>query len=155
MKETSLRKCVVCRERAVAPAVLPSYTKQLEHDGRKYTVSLVDYQVLQCQRCGAIVLDDAANERLSDGLRAAVGLLNPCEIRQQREALHLTQKALAGFLRISESTLSRWETGGQIQQRAMDALLRVFFQSGEARRILEAPGTGPPSATYSQVKQTG
>jgi DNA-binding transcriptional regulator YiaG len=129
-----------CRERAVAPATLPSYTTELEHDGRKYKIVVEDFRVLQCQRCGAIILDDSANERLDDALRAAADILRPMEIRQNREALGLTRQQLADLLRISMFTLTRWETGAQIQQRAMDTLLRLFFQSGEARRILGAPG---------------
>jgi putative zinc finger/helix-turn-helix YgiT family protein len=139
MTNPPLRKCMVCRERAVAPTTLPSYTSEMEHDGRKYTVTVADFHVLQCQRCGDLILDDAANKRLSDALRAEVGLLAPSEIRKKREALNLTQKQLAQLLRIAESTLSRWETGAQIQQKAMDAFLRVFFQSAEARSILQAP----------------
>jgi DNA-binding transcriptional regulator YiaG len=111
----------------------------MEHDGRKYTVSVADFRVLQCERCGAIVLDDSANERLDEALRAEAGILKPTEIRQNREALGLTRQQLADLLRISMFTLTRWETGAQIQQRAMDTLLRLFFQSGEARRILGAP----------------
>jgi putative zinc finger/helix-turn-helix YgiT family protein len=137
MANPPIRKCLVCRERAVAPATLPSHTLEMEHDGRKYTVTVADFQVLRCQRCGDMILDDAANERLSDALRAQVGLLAPSEIRRRREALNLTQKQLAQLLRIAESTLSRWETGAQIQQKAMDAFLRVFFESAEARSILE------------------
>jgi hypothetical protein len=41
-------------------------------------------------------------------------------------------------INIAEATASRWETGAQIQQRALDAFLRVFFESAEARRILRA-----------------
>jgi putative zinc finger/helix-turn-helix YgiT family protein len=135
----SFRKCTSCRERAVAPMMLPTYSAELEHDGRKYTVTVKDFRVLQCQRCQAIVFDEAANETLSNALRLEAGLLRPDEIHANREKLGLTQKQLAGFLRISESTLSRWETGAQIQQRAMDALLRVYFQSTEARLILGNP----------------
>ncbi len=133
------RKCMYCRERAVAPTTLPSYTTELDHDGRKYKVVVEDFHVLQCRRCGAIILEDSANERLDDALCAAAGILKPAEIRQNREALGLTRQKLADLLRISMFTLTRWETGSQIQQRAMDTLLRLFFQSGEARRILGAP----------------
>jgi DNA-binding transcriptional regulator YiaG len=112
----------------------------MEHDGRKYQVSVADFPVLQCQKCGAIILDDSANLRLDDALRDAAGILKPAEIRQNREALSLTRQQLADLLRISMFTLTRWETGAQIQQRAMDTLLRLFFQSGEARRILSTPG---------------
>lgn len=132
------RKCGECRERAVFPVTLPSYTADLEHDGRKYQVMLTEYHVLQCSRCHTIVLDDNADEALSDALRAAAGLLLPSQIRQGRESLGLTQKQLAGFLQISDSTLSRWETGAQIQQRCMDSFLRAFFAVAELRGFLGA-----------------
>ena len=139
MSKPLYRKCMHCRERAVSPTTLPAYPTEMEHDGRKYKVSVTDFRVLKCERCGAIILDDAADERLEEALRSEAGLLTPREIRQHREALGLTRQQLADLLRISMFTLTRWETGAQIQQRAMDTLLRLFFQSAEARRILGAP----------------
>ena len=121
--------------------VLPSYAAKLEHDGRKYEVTLNDCTVLPCEKCAAIVLDDDAEDRLTDGLRSAAGLLAPAEIRKHREAFGLTQKALANLLAISESTLSRWKTGAQIQQQSMDRFLRCFFELTDVRRYLGAPET--------------
>jgi putative zinc finger/helix-turn-helix YgiT family protein len=139
MTKPLLRKCMHCRQRTVSPTALPSYPVELEHDGRKYAFSVPNLHVLQCQNCGAIVLNDSANERIEDALRAAIGLLSPSEIRQRREALGLNQQQLADYLRISMYTLSRWETGAQIQQRAMDWFLRTFFEVAEARRFLGLP----------------
>ena len=135
-------KCRTCREVAVAPAVVP-YAAEVEHDGRAYPVALPALDVLRCGRCGATVLDDAANEKVSDAFRSVAGLLAPAQIRRRREALGLTQKQLSAFLDISESTLSRWETGAQVQQRAMDRLLRGFFEVPELRSYL---GFSPPLA---------
>jgi putative zinc finger/helix-turn-helix YgiT family protein len=120
-------KCGKSRERAIKPATLNSYSTDLEHDGRKYHVSVDNFEVARCENCGSMVFDDAANRRLSDALRLAAGLLRPAEIRAHREALKLTQKALANCLQIAEATLSRWETGAQIQQRAMDRFLVCFL----------------------------
>jgi putative zinc finger/helix-turn-helix YgiT family protein len=139
-------KCGNCRERAVNPATLPTYSADLEHDGRKYHVMLTDMQVAKCDNCGTIMLDDVASRRLSDALRNAAGLLHPAEIRANREALKLTQKTLAGYLFIAEATLSRWETGAQIQQRTMDLFLRTFFEVPEARRFLGVPEATPAVA---------
>ncbi len=75
----ALRKCMSCRERSVSPTTLPTYSAELEHDGRKYSVTVNDFRVLQCQRCGVIVLDDSANETLSHALRREAGLLGPEE----------------------------------------------------------------------------
>ena len=139
----ALRKCMTCRQRAVVPVTLPSYSKEMEHDGREYHVEVADFDVLKCSNCGSIVLDDAANDRLFDALRSAAGLLAPSEIRRQREALGLKQKELANLLQISESTLSRWETGAQMQQRCMDRFLRGFFAVEELRRFFGREGQAP------------
>ena len=81
-------------------------------------------------------LDDEANQRIPEALRREIGLLPPEEIRQQRERLGLTQKELARHLDLAESTLSRWETGAQIQERCLDRLLRLFFELPEVRKHL-------------------
>ncbi|WP_255487509.1 type II TA system antitoxin MqsA family protein [Paludisphaera rhizosphaerae] len=133
-----------CRERQMRRTTIDRYETTVDHDGRSYSLTLKDFEVLQCANCGAIALDDSADDRISAALREAAGLLQPAEIVENRKRLGLTQKQLAYHLRIAESTLSRWETGGQIQQRAMDALLRVFFESPHARSILGASERSEP-----------
>src|SRR5665647_1811794 len=98
----------------------------IDHDGRSYDVTVENLDVSRCGKCGAIMIDDDADDRLSDRLRIVAGLLSPSEIRDGREGLDMTQVEMAGYLKVSPSTLSRWERGGQIQQRAMDVLLRAF-----------------------------
>src|SRR5258708_36539920 len=120
-------KCASCGERAVNTVTLPSYTAELEHDGRAYTVTVNDLDVLRCGNCGNQIIPDDSFDRLTAELRRQAGLLAPGEIKGNRDRLHLTQKTLAGHLRVSESTLCSWETGGQIQQRAMDLLMRLYF----------------------------
>jgi putative zinc finger/helix-turn-helix YgiT family protein len=127
------------------PTVLPVYTAEMEHDGRKYSVSLSDFHVLRCENCGKLVLDDAADKRLDDALRAKVGLLFPADIREQRTSLNLSQNDLAGLLGISVFTLSRWESGAQIQQRCMDKFLKTFFDVKEAREYLAAGECSRPT----------
>jgi DNA-binding transcriptional regulator YiaG len=80
---------------------------------------------------------DAANRRITAELRKQLGLLLPDEIRARREGLGLTQTELAGLLGIAEATLSRWETGSQIQQRAFDRFMRVVFEFPEVRARLD------------------
>lgn len=72
-------------------------------------------------------MDDEANQQISDAFRELAGLLTPGQIRQNREQLGKTQREVAASLGIAEATLSRWETGAQIQQRAMDRLMRLYF----------------------------
>jgi putative zinc finger/helix-turn-helix YgiT family protein len=128
-------KCGVCRQRLVVPAVV-EYSTKVEHDGRTYTVSIPDLQVFRCENCGEVVLDDEAHRRISDLFRAQAGLLTPLHIRRHRERLGLTQKRLAGYLGIAEATLSRWETGAQVQQRGFDRLLRLYFGIARVRELM-------------------
>jgi putative zinc finger/helix-turn-helix YgiT family protein len=123
-------KCPSCRKQAVYP-VPEDYVTTIDHDGRSYAVTVPGLPVLICKDCGNRTLDYDANKKVSRALRVAAGLLQPEEIRSNREQLKLTQKTLAERLGIAEATLSRWETGAQIQQRAFDKLLRVYFNVPE------------------------
>ena len=138
MATPSFQKCIHCRERAVQRAILPNYTQEMEHEGKTYKVTLANFEVYQCANCGEASLDAAATERLTDALRAEVGLLAPSEIRRKREAFGLNQQQLADLLRISMYTLSRWESGGQIQKKSMDLMLRAFFDVPEFRHYVGA-----------------
>jgi putative zinc finger/helix-turn-helix YgiT family protein len=126
-------KCGQCRQRAVALATIP-YTVQIDHDGRKYTVELPALEVPKCGSCGAISLHDEANKKISEAFRRQTHLLTPDEIRQGREKLGLDQQAFADRLGISISTLSRWESGAQFQQRSLNRLMKAFFRSAQVRR---------------------
>ena len=48
----------------------------------------------------------------------------------------MTQKVVAERLGITEATLSRWLNETQIQSRAMDNLMRVFFSFPSVRNAL-------------------
>jgi DNA-binding XRE family transcriptional regulator len=138
-------KCAGCREKAVVPAVV-DYTTTIEHDGPSYDVRLPALLTPRCANCGKLVLVDSANRAISEAFRAQVGLLAPAEIRRQRQALGLTQKALAERLGIAEATLCRWETGGQIPQGHLDLVLRAYFLVPAFRAFLEGRVQGKACA---------
>jgi putative zinc finger/helix-turn-helix YgiT family protein len=129
-------KCRKCRELSVRPVTV-DYTTEMDHDGRPYTVTVPQLEILECTCCHARSLPDEAFARLAEALRRQVGLLTPEEIRAGREQLGLTQKQLASHLRVAESTVCRWETGAQIQQRVMDLLLRAYFNLPALRQYLK------------------
>ena len=115
------------------------YTTEIVHDGRPYQVTVPALRTPRCQNpdCRAILLDTDANRRITQAFRRAANLLEPEEIRRRREELGLTQAALAERLEVGTATVSRWETGAQIQQRSLDKLLRLYFDLPEVRRALE------------------
>jgi putative zinc finger/helix-turn-helix YgiT family protein len=141
-------KCGTCRQRGRVPAVV-DYQTELTYDGCTYRLSLPGLKVFRCELCGAIVLDDEADKKISTALRSAAGLLSSEEIRRGREKLGLSQNQLAHYLQVDEATLARWETGGQIPSRAMDRLLRIYFQVPEARHFIETTASAPAGLNQS------
>jgi putative zinc finger/helix-turn-helix YgiT family protein len=146
-------KCGICKERGLAPATI-DYATQLEYDGKLYDLRLLGLQVLRCEKCGTVVLPDAADDRVSDALREAAGILTPRQIREARQSLGLSTGQLAASLAVPETFVERWEDGGQIQRRAQDILLRLFFKLPEVRRELgrlqESNGTTKTSSSAAQ-----
>ena len=54
------------------------------------------------------------------------GLLSADEIRALRERFGLTQSELARLLHLGANTISRWESGRNVQTEAMEMLLRLL-----------------------------
>jgi putative zinc finger/helix-turn-helix YgiT family protein len=54
------------------------------------------------------------------------GLLSADEIRSIREHFGLRQGELARLLHLGANTISRWESGRNVQTAAMDVLLRLI-----------------------------
>jgi putative zinc finger/helix-turn-helix YgiT family protein len=155
MKRLTQRKefpwrCSRCRAKEVQPAVI-GYTARVNHDGRIYELGLPALNTPRCRACGEVILDDQADEQISAALREHLGLLTPEQIRRALRALGMQQKTLAACLGIAEATLSRWLSGGLIQSRAMDNLMRVCFGIPAVRTVL----TGTPMKSDFGVPVTG
>lgn len=131
------KRCGKCGRKRMHLATVP-YAATIEHDGRAYRVEVAGLRVPQCGNCRAISIDDEADRQISTAFRCAAKLLAPEEIRLGREKLGLTQKQFANLLGVGEATVSRWETGTQIQQRAMDRFLRVCLASPAAVELLRS-----------------
>jgi putative zinc finger/helix-turn-helix YgiT family protein len=115
-----------------------AYSTTIGHDGRTYKVEIPDLVVPQCTNCLTVAIDEEADQQISDAFRREARLLTPAEIRQGREKLGMTQNQFARLLGIGESTVSRWETGAQIQQRSMDRFVRLCFTSPAAVELLRS-----------------
>jgi putative zinc finger/helix-turn-helix YgiT family protein len=116
----------------MAVATIP-YDTVINHDGRSYEIHIPNLSAPQCSNCGEISFDVVADREIDEFFRNEVKLLTPNKIREERERLGLTQKELAQDLEIAVETLSRWENGSQIQQRAFDKLLRGYFENDAVR----------------------
>src|SRR6266404_4932926 len=104
-----------------------SYNAEIRHDGRVHAFTIPQLRLPVCQACGEKVFTEKVDDQKSNALRSHLHLLSPDEMRAGLERLNMTQREAAERLGIAEATLSRWLTDTQIQSRAMDNLLRVFF----------------------------
>ena len=93
---------------------------------------------LSCPKCDEVVLRFQDSKRLGEDAiaiyRKKHGLLSADEIRAIRKHFDLTQGDLARLLRLGANTVSRWESGRNVQSAAMDMLLRL---------IRDVPGSIP------------
>ena len=85
---------------------------------------------LSCPKCGEVVLRFQDSKRLGQDAiaiyRTKHGLLSADELRSIRERFGLTQADLSRLLRLGANTVSRWESGRNVQTAAMDVLLRLI-----------------------------
>ncbi len=116
--------CPVCGETMAAT----SGTLRLPVNGEEIPVPSAVH--LHCPKCGEIVLRYQDSKRLGedaiDIYRQRHGLLPAGEIRAIRERYGLTQADLARLLHLGANTISRWESGRNVQTGAMDMLLRLI-----------------------------
>lgn len=120
-----------------------SYDAEVRHDGRLYTFTVPRLDIPVCQACAEKVFTEKVDEQINGALRAHLRLLTPEEMRTALARLDLTQKEVAERLGIAEATLSRWLNETQIQSRAMDNLLRVYFAFPKVREALRGPEQDP------------
>jgi putative zinc finger/helix-turn-helix YgiT family protein len=127
--------CIECDADQVYPQVT-DYSIVIQLEGRSYTIRIPDLAIPTCRNCGDQLFTNAADDRVTEALRAQAGLLTPEEIQRQREQLKLTQQELAEQLGVAREAFERWEAGGILQPRAIDNLLRLFFDLEPARNYL-------------------
>jgi putative zinc finger/helix-turn-helix YgiT family protein len=138
--------CFECNAQEVYPQAT-DYTTTRKHDGREYTIRIPDLAIPTCRKCGAQTFSVGDDDRIFAALREQVGLLTLKEIHARRGQLEMTQQELAEQLGVAKETISRWETGAMIQSRAMDNLMRLYFESEDVRRLLRQrfePSPEPP-----------
>jgi DNA-binding transcriptional regulator YiaG len=120
-----------------------SYDAEARHDGRSYTFTIPTLRLPICEACGEKVFTEDVDEQINAALHAYLNYLTPEAMRAALERIRMTQKEVAERLGIAEATLSRWLTGTQMQTRAMDNFLRVFFAFPAVRAALSGDTQDP------------
>jgi len=105
-----------------------------------HTVHVAAMPVARCETCGAISEGIDSERAFDSAMREQLGLLTTDEIRLARSTLALTQQQLAEAVGCAAESLSRWETGGMVQSRVYDTMLRAYFGLPEFREFAGALG---------------
>lgn len=82
--------------------------------------------VIICNQCGAQWTGPEAEDARHEAVCRYLGRLTPDEVRGVREKYRLSQYEFSRISGLGEASLSRWETGAQIQNAASDRLLRLI-----------------------------
>ena len=135
-------RCRRCGKNKVVLTTM-SYDAEVRHDGRLHRFTVPNLRIPVCEACGEKVFTEKVDDQINAALRAHLQLLTPEEMRTALERLNMTQKEAAERLGIAEATLSRWLNETQIQSRAMDNLLRVFFAFPQVRTALNGEAQDP------------
>ncbi len=145
--ETSRRSgCPIC---GIGPVVYDIRTEVVEvaYDGEPTRVEVTGVPIERCEHCGEEFSGPMAAQVKHQAICRALGLLDPKAIRELREQLKLTQAELSRLTGIGEATISRWERGRLLQNRAMDRFLRLVANDPKnvsfLKRLGSSPETGP------------
>jgi putative zinc finger/helix-turn-helix YgiT family protein len=128
-------RCPECGAKEVFPEVI-THNTSFKHEGRLYQFEAHGLAVNKCRRCGEVILTPQALDQIADAFHTHAGLLTTTEIAENIERLRLTQKEFAERIGVAQETVSRWVGNVQVQSRALDNLMRLFFKLREVRDFL-------------------
>ncbi len=109
-------------------------------------VEVSDVPVEVCPKCGEKYLGPTAIRMQHAAVCRALGLLTPAEIQAIRERLGPTQAEFARLTGIGEATISRWERGRILPNRAMDHYLRLLDRNRANVSLLKTFASPPTGA---------
>jgi putative zinc finger/helix-turn-helix YgiT family protein len=149
MKKTPSRRTGRRRGRVLPSDACPTCgTTMLEKRARLHLpvngedIAVPSAAHLRCPKCDEIMLRFQDSKRLGEDAiaiyRKKHGLLSADEIRAIRQRFDLTQADLTRLLHLGANTISRWESGRNVQTEAMDILLRMIRDLPQSLEYLRA-----------------
>ena len=124
-------KCFNCGRGIMTRQAVPI---EGEIKNEKFTVTS---NALVCAKCNHVGFEGKDVQehmrRLADAYRGKYSLLTSNQIRESRKSLKMSQKQFAGYLRVGDASIKRWELGG-IQDESHDLLIRLMTDPTDASR---------------------
>jgi HTH-type transcriptional regulator/antitoxin MqsA len=142
MTEARIR-CPVCGKGQLEQRII---TDRFDYREGKRQIAVVaeNVPVQVCSHCQETFSGPEAGLIRHRAICQALGLLTPEEIGAIRERLGLSQAEFAKLTGIGEATISRWERGRLLQNKAMDRYLRLLATNPDNVRILRDPPQPSP-----------
>jgi putative zinc finger/helix-turn-helix YgiT family protein len=108
--------------------------------------------VYTCNHCGLEWCPPEAEDVRQTAVCRSLGRLNPDEVRGVREKFRLSQAEFSRITGFGEASLSRWETGAQVQNTSSDRLLRLIIADPGNLQLLEQMAKAKTAPTASRFK---
>ena len=112
------------------------------------TIEVPDLPVEVCDQCGEQYVGPAAARAQHRAVCRALGLLTPEEILAIRMRFGPNQADFAAVTGIGVATISRWERGRLLQNRAMDRYLRLLQANPGTYEVLKAVASAPAGGPF-------
>lgn len=141
-----LRRCANCGHAPLGEETITDCFEYRPDGGEPLTVVVNDVPVEVCPKCGSKYFGPAAARVQHAAVCRALGLLSPAEIQAIRERLGPTQTEFARLTGIGEATISRWERGRILPNRAMDRYLRLLDRNRANVTLLKTFASLPADA---------
>jgi HTH-type transcriptional regulator/antitoxin MqsA len=121
-----LRRCPSCGHSPLREGTITDRFEYRDDEQEPITVEAHDVPAEICDTCGEQYLGPEAARVQHRALCQTLGLLTPEEIVEIRERFGPTQADFAALTGIGLATISGWERGRLLQNRAMDRYLRLL-----------------------------
>jgi putative zinc finger/helix-turn-helix YgiT family protein len=103
------------------------------------SVVVKNVPIEKCMKCGEDFRGPEAARLHHEAVCTTFGFLTPREIAELRDKiLRLTQEEFSRLTGIGLATISRWECGRLVQNRAMDRYLRLLKDNPPSVRYLKS-----------------
>ncbi len=113
-------------------------------------------EVEKCNDCGFSYIDQTAELACHEAICEHLGIMKPSQIKGLRDYHELTQSGFSNITGLGEATLSRWERGIVIQNKAYDNymyLLGLKDNLDSLRKRKESPKLMEPTIVKSKRPQ--
>lgn len=128
-------KCHHCYEQKVELATI-NYDAEVRYENQLHQFNIPKLDIPICQACGEKVFTEKVDAQVNIALRAYLNLLTPTQISKSIKRIGMHREDVAKRLGVPEKRLAYWIDEVQIQPRAMDNLLRLFFGMPTVRAVL-------------------